>query len=209
MNLNDSLFQGRLLLFGAGGHGKVVADAALLGGTLALASDRNPALCHGELLPGVPLVGPDAVPAGIAAVHVAIGNNLWRKREADFFGHARLCSVIHPAAVVAASARLGAGSFVAALAVVAADAVLGVGAIVNHGAIVDHDCAVGAFCHVAPHATLGGAVRLGRRVLVGSGAIVLPGIEIADDIVVGAGAVVRHDLTEAGTYVGVPARRIA
>ncbi|WP_431097769.1 NeuD/PglB/VioB family sugar acetyltransferase [Polaromonas aquatica] len=209
MNLNDLLFQGHLLVFGAGGHGKVVADAALLCGAPALASDRNPVLCHGELLPGVRLVGVDAVPAEITAVHVAIGNNLWRKREADFFGHVRLRSVIHPAAVVAASARLGAGSFVAALAVVAPDASLGVGAIVNHGAIVDHDCTVGAFCHVAPHATLGGAVRLGQRVLVGSGAVVLPGVEIGDDVVVGGGAVVRHDLREAGTYVGVPARRIA
>lgn len=209
MNPTASLPLTGLLVFGAGGHGKVVADAAQLCGAAPLASDRNAALCRGELIAGVPLFGPEALPAGTAAVHVAIGNNLWREREAASWGHERLVTVVHPAAVVARSARLGAGSFVAATAVVATAAEIGVGAIINHGAVVDHDCVLGAFCHVAPNATLGGAVALGRRVLIGSGAVVLPGLRIGDDVVVGAGAVVRQDLTEAGTYVGTPARRIS
>ena len=80
--------------------------------------------------------------------------------------------------------------------------------IVNHGAVVDHDCVVGEFSHIAPHAALGGAVQVGRHVLVGGGATVLPGLRIADDVVIGAGAVVCDDLLHAGVYAGVPARRL-
>ena len=90
----------------------------------------------------------------------------------------------------------------------AAGAQLGVGVIVNHGAVVDHDCEVGSFSHIAPRAALSGAVRVGSRVLLGTGACVLPGLSICDDVVVGAGAVVHEHLTQAGVYAGVPARRI-
>jgi acetyltransferase-like isoleucine patch superfamily enzyme len=80
--------------------------------------------------------------------------------------------------------------------------------IVNHGAVVDHDVSVGDFSHVAPLVALGGAVQVGSRVLVGSGASVLPGVRIGDDIVVGAGAAVCDNLLEPGVYAGVPARRV-
>lgn len=199
-----------LLLFGAGGHGRVLADAAL--GNPAwlkiLASDRNPQMCHGELLPGVKLVLPETVLSLPMAVHVAIGNNLAREREASFWGAQRLVSIVHAAAVVSRFSQLGAGSFVAAGAVVAPGAMMGVGVIVNHAAVVDHDVQIGDFSHIAPHVTLGGAVVVGRRVLLGAGAVVLPSVQIVDDVIVGAGAVVTANIVQSGTYAGVPARRI-
>lgn len=200
-----------LLIFGAGGHGRVVADAARAAGVAGLlASDRNAALCQGELLPGVPLHLPDApAPAQASTVHVAIGHNTARERESQALGLKRLHTVCHPAASVSPFAQLGEGSFVAAQAVVAPDARLGLGVIVNHGAVVDHDCCIGDFAHIAPGAVLGGEVRIGPGVLVGAGAVVLPGRSIAAGAVVGAGAVVRDNIDSPGTWVGVPARRIA
>ncbi|MGH6626582.1 MAG: acetyltransferase [Burkholderiaceae bacterium] len=199
-----------LLLFGAGGHARVVADAALLTPAWrhVLACDRDPARCVGELLPDVPLL--PLLDAGRidTMVHVAIGNNAAREREAAFWGHERLVTVVHPQAVLSPFARLEAGCFVAAGAIVGPGARVGPGTIINHAAIIDHDVQVGAFSHIAPHATLGGAVGIGRRVLVGAGAVVLPGVTVADDVVIGAGAVVREALLEPGTYVGVPARRV-
>ena len=200
-----------LLIFGAGGHGRVVADAArAIGATGLLASDRNPAQCQGELLPGVPLHPPDApAPAQAMALHVAIGHNAARERESHALGLQRLHTVCHPAASVSPFAQLGAGSFVAAQAVVAPGAQLGLGVIVNHGAVVDHDCRIGDFAHIAPGVVLGGAVRIGTGVLVGAGAVVLPGRSVAVGAVVGAGAVVCDNIDSAGTWVGVPARRMA
>ena len=200
-----------LLIIGAGGHGRVVADAVLLArpGTRLCASDRDPARCVGELLPGVPLLIADAASAMLAAgVHIAIGGSAARELEANSWGLERLVTVVHPQASVSTHARLEPGCFVAAAAVVAPGAWLGACTIVNHGAVVDHDVEVGAFTHVAPGVVLGGAAKVGKRVLLGAGAVVLSSCTVCDDVVVGAGAVVLADLTEAGTYVGIPARRV-
>jgi sugar O-acyltransferase (sialic acid O-acetyltransferase NeuD family) len=199
-----------LLIFGAGGHGRVVADAALAGGAWlrVLASDRDPARCSGELLPGVALLPAYAATACAAAVHVAIGNAAARAKEVEALPAGLLVTVIHPAATVSAHARLAPGCFVAAQAVVAPGAELGLSVIVNHAAVVDHDVVIGEFSHIAPSAVLGGGAKVGKRVLVGSGAKLLPGLRIGDDIVIGAGAVVLDNLAEPGVYAGVPARRL-
>ncbi|WP_457279354.1 acetyltransferase [Polaromonas sp. P5_D5] len=199
-----------LIVFGAGGHGRVVADAALRGKrwTHIVASDRDPQRCHGELLPGVDLLGVQGLAVFPYLIHIAIGNNLSREREAVLWGYSRLASLIHPAAQVSPFCTIGEGCFAAACAVIAPSARVGVCVIVNHGAVVDHDALVGSFSHIAPNAVLGGEVKVGQRVLIGSGAVVLPGIVIADDVTVGAGAVVRANLVDAGVYAGVPARRI-
>lgn len=199
-----------LLLFGAGGHARVVADAALGTGDwpMLMGSDRDPDRCTGQLLPGIQLLPLTDERLQGVAVHVAIGDNRARQRESTALGMSRLASVTHRDASVAATAVIGLGSFVAARAVVAPGASLGIGVIVNHGAVVDHDVRVGDFTHIAPGAVLGGGVKLGRRVLVGAGAVVLPGLAVADDAVIAAGCVVHQSLYETGTYAGVPVRRL-
>jgi sugar O-acyltransferase (sialic acid O-acetyltransferase NeuD family) len=199
-----------LLIFGAGGHGRVVADAALLTGQWRrlLASDRDPARCSGELLAGVTLMRPDEAAAAATAVHVAIGNTAGRQKEVAALAAGRLASVVHPRASVSDQAQIAPGCFIAAQAIVAPGARLGTAVIVNHGAVVDHDVMVGDFSHIAPLVALGGGVQIGRRVLVGSGASVLPGVRIGDDVVIGAGAVVTRHLPEPGVYAGVPAARL-
>ena len=199
-----------LLVFGAGGHGRVVADAALLQQAWGLveASDRDPARCQGLLLPGVPLLDLATALARRSGIHIAIGSNTARQKEALLWSLERLVSVCHTKATVSTFAHIGAGCFIAANAVLAPGASLGAGCIVNHGAVVDHDVRLGAFSHVAPLACLGGGAVLGQRVLVGAAAVVLPGVVIGDDVVIGAGAVVNRPLFEPGIYAGVPARRL-
>lgn len=197
-----------LTILGAGGHGRVVADAAQCEGASVRATDRDPARCSGELLAGVALLPPDEALAGGGPVHVAIGNAQARRAEAGRLQAARLATVVHPGASVSAHARVGAGCFIAARAVVAPRARLGAGVIVNHGAVVDHDCEVGDFSHIAPNAALGGGVQVGADVLVGAGAVVLPGVRICEGAVIGAGAVVNENVTQPGVYAGLPARRV-
>ncbi|HEY0824810.1 MAG TPA: NeuD/PglB/VioB family sugar acetyltransferase [Ramlibacter sp.] len=197
-----------LLILGAGGHGRVVADAALAQGwERVLVSDRDPARSGQQLLPGMEVLPLEQALARAAVVHVAIGSAGAREREAKALG-LPLATVVHPRASMSRHAEIGAGCFVAAQAVVAPGARLGVAVIVNHGAVVDHDVEVGDFTHVAPLVALGGAVRIGSRVLLGSGCKVLPGVRVGDDVVVGAGAVVRGNLEGPGVYAGVPARRV-
>jgi acetyltransferase-like isoleucine patch superfamily enzyme len=80
---------------------------------------------------------------------------------------------------------------------------------VNTGAIVEHDASVGAFSHVAVRACLAGGSQLGAGCMLGAGATVIDGLSVCDDVTIGAGAVVTVTLSAAGTYVGVPARRLA
>ena len=199
-----------LLILGAGGHGRVVADAAQRQGRWRriLATDRDPSRCSGELLAGVHLMALEAALLLDAALHVAIGDAAARQSETAALAPGRLATVIHPLASVSSHAQVGDGCFIAAQTVVGPRARLGSGVIVNHGAIVDHDACIGDFCHIAPRAVLGGGVRLGARVLVGTGASVLPGLQVCADAVIGAGAVVHRPVMLAGVYAGLPARKI-
>jgi sugar O-acyltransferase (sialic acid O-acetyltransferase NeuD family) len=201
----------RLCIVGAGGHARVVADAALAAGIVApdmlwFADDR-PEL-HGRSLLGAPVIG------GVSAIkhgmrfHVAIGSGETRFRlQAQLVALGAVpVTVIHPRAVVSVHASVGAGSFVAAGAIVGPQVVLGDGVIVNHNAVIDHDCQVSSWTHIAPQAALGGSVQIGELTIVGAGSTVLPGKRLGARLVVGAGSVVVRNAPEGVVIMGVPAR---
>ena len=201
----------RFILIGAGGHAKVVFDAAVAAGTPAHAItvvDDNESL-DGAVFLSVKITSGGSAAAGNQACHVAIGRDLIRRdvQQRLAMSGATFRTVCHPAATIASSATIGWGTFVAAGAVIGPDAQLGEGVVVNHGAVVDHDCVVGSFSHVAPNATLGGGVTIGSRVLIGAGAIVLPGLNIGQDAVIAAGAVVVRDVPVGRTMVSAIAAR--
>lgn len=199
-----------IVLIGAGGHAKVVADALLKSGRQRaeiILLDQAEARVGTTILGiAVERYAPELVSR--RSFHVCIGNNDVRRRFFDELSEGLPLTVIHPNAILAEQSRIEAGSFVAAQAVVGPDAIIGRGCIVNHGAVIDHEVTIDGFCHVAPGATLGGTVRLGAAVLVGAGANVLPGITIGANTIVGAGSVVVNNLLPNVTYAGVPARRL-
>ncbi|HEX8339660.1 MAG TPA: acetyltransferase [Tepidisphaeraceae bacterium] len=203
-----------IVIIGAGGHGKVVLDAVLCAGRDQVIGflDADPAT-HGRLICGVEVLGsPNALArmarGGARGVIVAIGNNRVRQQYAveAAAGGIELVNAIHPAATVSRFATVGRNVFVAAGAVVCADARLADGVVVNTAAVVDHECDVATAAHLCPGAVLTGRVRVGERAFVGAGARVLPCLRIGSDSVVGAGAVVRADVPDGTTAVGVPAR---
>lgn len=117
-------------------------------------------------------------------------------------------NIVHSFAWVSPRARLGRGNFIGAGVVVAPHARLGDFNFINRCATVGHDTAIGSFTHVGPNAALAGRCRVGDRSFLGIGSSVIDGVTIGDDVTLGAGAAAVKDLTEAGTYVGVPARRL-
>lgn len=115
-------------------------------------------------------------------------------------------AVIHPRATVGQRVALGAGSIVCPGAIITVDCQIGRGLTMNLGATIGHDCTVGDWVNLSPGAKVSGRCRIGDCVDIGTNATVIPGIRIAKGAIIGAGAVVTRDITEAGTYVGVPAR---
>ncbi len=201
----------RLAILGASGHGKVVAEAALLAGWLEVCFyDDNWPTCArnghwqvdgtgASLLVSSPSFDGVIVAIGDGRVRLDKQNML---READ----ATLITVVHPRACLSQFASVGAGSVLLAGAIVSVDATLGAACIVNSGATVDHDCALGDAVHIAPGAHLSGGVSIGNRSWVGVGASVRQDIRIGADVIVGAGAVVVNDVPDGATVIGSPAR---
>lgn len=197
----------RLIIIGASGHGKVVADIAVLNGYKDIAFlDNNPKI---NTCAGYPVLGPDAMALELDGdVFVAIGNAEARKRLIERYKTRSFPVLIHPSAVVAESAEVGAGSVVMAGAVINSGARIGQGCIINTSSSVDHDCIIEDFCHISVGTHLSGTVMVGARTWIGTGAIVSNNINICGGCIIGAGAVVIKDIIEPGTYVGVPAKRI-
>jgi len=200
-----------ILVLGAGGHGKVVADILCRAGTPAMGFLDDDPETWGTTRLGLPVLGGiptyrEHMPGGLV---LGVGDIAARKAIVDSLGgDARdlWCNAIHPRAIVARSVRLGSGITVVAGAVVNPDSVLGDHSVVNTGATVDHDCVLGDFAHIGPGAHLAGGVRVGRDAFIGIGASITQGIEIGEGAIVGAGSVVIDHVPSHVTVKGVPAR---
>ena len=198
-----------LRILGAGGHAKVALEAWRSRGGEIRALHDDLAELHGRKILGVTVVGSLAEAlASSDPIHLAIGDNATRRRIGGSLEDERCPRVVHSAAQLSPSARLGAGILVCAGAVIQAEANIGRHTIVNSLALVEHDVEIGPFSHIAPGVRLGGEVSIGTGALIGIGAVVLPGIRIGRDARVGAGAVVIRDVPDGAIFVGNPARAI-
>lgn len=202
-----------VLVYGAGGHGRVVLDAALRVPALRVVGvlDDDASRC-GERVLGVEILGNALIlsESKYRSCHVvvAIGDPAAREAAAARVVASGLgfVAVVHPTAFLGHGASIGEGAMILPMAVVHTEATVCPHAIINTGAIVEHDCVVGEFSHISPGVCLGGAVHVGRAAHVGIGACVLPGVRIGEAAVVGAGAAVVDDVAPHTIVVGVPAR---
>jgi sugar O-acyltransferase (sialic acid O-acetyltransferase NeuD family) len=210
----------RVLVWGAGGHGRVVTDLVRAAGHRVRGYiDRNVSLLGNGMVadPACIMITESEwlnemshrrQARGFDALALGIGSNDVRQACFQKCTHVAMPPLVQPAAWVSPSAALGSGTVVLATAVVNAGAHLGCAVIVNSGAIVEHECFVGDAAHVSPGAVLCGGVRVGNRAWIGAGAVVIPNIRIGEGATVGAGAVVVRDVPDGVTVVGNPARAL-
>lgn len=200
----------KLIIIGASGHGRVVADIAKKNGYEDIAFlDDN---CELRSCGAYPVLGTseDVMKHKDADFIVAIGNAKSRERiqrQIETFVH--ITTLIHPDVVVSDDAVLGIGTVIMAGAVINPGVIIGRGCIINTCSSVDHDCQIGDFVHISVGAHIAGAVVVGNSTWVGIGATVTNNVNICKNCMIGAGAVVIKDIGEEGIYVGVPAERIA
>ena len=192
----------KLIIIGASGHGKVVADIASLNGytdIVFLDDDENLKECG-----GYPVIGKTAEAYNMDGDKiVAIGNARTRERIQN---NLQTITLIHPDAVIAHDVVIGEGTVIMAGVIINSYTRIGRGCIINTASSVDHDCKLNDYVHVAVGSHICGTVSVGDRTWIGAGATVSNNIEIGNDVTVGAGAVVVKDIRESGTYIGVPAR---
>lgn len=203
----DSTTVNRLIIIGASGHGKVVADIARLNGYSDIVFlDNNSEI---ETCAGYPVLGPDTMTSELQGdLFVAVGDAVIRKKLMER-EHERFFPVlIHPSAVIAEGVVIGKGSVVMAGAVINPDTRIGEGCIINTCSSVDHDCILESFVHISVGAHLCGTVKVGCETWIGAGTTIRNNINICCNCMVGAGTVVISDIKEFGTYVGVPAKKI-
>lgn len=194
----------KLVIIGAGGHGRVVADIARLNGyeDIVFLDEADVPLASGKVSDYVKYTDADFI--------VAIGNNHIREKIQCMLveNNCKVVPLVHPNAVIGSNVEIGSGSVAMAGAVVNTGARIGNGVILNTCCSVDHDCRVNDYCHISVGAHLAGSVTVGKSSFVCAGATVINNIAICDECVIGAGAVVVRNIEKTGTYIGVPAKAL-
>lgn len=202
----------KIAIIGASGHGKVIADIALRCGYKEVAFlDDNPSV---KIVGKYKVLGSSALAYNLALdgydFIVGIGNaNIRERIQNELINDGcNVVTLVHPNAEVAYNSCIGKGTVVMAGAVIGTRAVIGNGCIINTLSVVGCDNEIGDYAHVSVGACTGDNVQVTAKSWVGIGSKIESRINIAAQVVLGAGACVVNDIDEAGTYVGVPARKI-
>ncbi|MBY0382789.1 MAG: acetyltransferase [Xanthobacteraceae bacterium] len=214
----DQVYKQRLAIFGTSGHAAVVADAAEKSGLFDVIGYVGEIGQGDEPIMGYPVLGTDSDVAQIKEVHridaviVAVGDNAARRKIAETVRLSQpalsFATVLHPSVIVAKGVFIGCNTFVAAGAIVGPRTKIGSDCIINTGAKLDHDNTLEDFASVAPGVVSGGNCLIGQGSAIGIGAVIIHGIRIGSDTVIGGGAVVVDDLPDGVVAYGNPARVI-
>lgn len=193
----------KVIIIGAGGHARVIADIITLSGDIVLGflDDKDP-----QEFPGVSILGKlSDIPEFQRDAYfiVGIGNNQIRKQIMESLD-VNWSTAIHPSAVIASDVEIGMGTAIMANAVINTGSKIGRGVIINTAATIDHDNSISDFVHISPGVHLGGTVNIGSVTWIGIGAIVINNIDICGECIIGAGSLVIKNITVSGQYYGSP-----
>ena len=207
----------RIAVIGASEHARVVADIVKSVSQFSFVGFIDNAKSVGAEVEGARVLGPDThirslqTKYGMDAFAIGVGDNSVRSKivtKLSTQGFMNYVSLVHPAAHVSDSAKIGAGAVVCAGACVGIGASVGDHAIINTHASVDHDARVGCYASVAPGSVMGGASSLGDYSALCIGAVVTHGVAVGKNTVVGAGSVVLKSVDDDLVVYGCPAKKI-
>lgn len=200
----------RIVIIGASGHGKVVADIAKLNDyeeIVFLDDDVSKTVCGRYAVVGTASDIDDYQDYDFI---VAIGNNLIRKKMIEILEDKKvnIVTLIHPTSVIADDVVIDKGCVVSANCVINAASIIKKGCIINTSSSIDHDCIIEDYVHVSPGVHVAGSVHIGKCCWLGIGTSVINNVSIVANSVIGAGSTVINDVNESGTYVGSPIRKV-
>lgn len=204
-----------VIVIGAGGHGRVVADALQMSGRIVLGFLEANLDLHGRTIDDVRVLGGEELLSNYSPESVNFANGIGStvSTEARRTVYERLKSggyrfetICHPSAIIARLAQISSGVQIMAGAVIQPGAFIGENTIINTAAVVDHDCTIGQHCHIAPGVVLSGDVQVGDSCHIGTGASVIQCVGIGAGSLVAAGSMVIQDVPPNTCVAGVPAR---
>jgi sugar O-acyltransferase (sialic acid O-acetyltransferase NeuD family) len=200
-----------VIIFGAGGHARSVADVMLSSSPDAHITFVDESAKPEEEIFGFDVVTNLDIPAESDGreYFVAIGNNGKRKAQREILGQLATSEVLALDAHIGKDAEIGAGVFIGHAAYIGPLVKIGEGTIINTRALIEHEGEIGANSQISPGAIIAGRVKLGENVFVGIGARIIDGITVCSDVVIGASATVVESIESPGTYVGTPARIVS
>lgn len=190
-----------IVILGAGGHAHVIADIVLAEGNNVVAfldDDITQQDCNGLISNYIKYSDCEFI--------IGIGNNNIREKLSEL--NLKWHTAIHPSCVISPTVKIGEGTVIMPNSVINARSRIGRHCIINSGAIVEHDNIINDFVHISVGARLGGTVTIGKNTLIGIGTTIKNDISICKDCIIGAGAIVVKNITESGTYIGVPVKKI-
>lgn len=196
-----------MVLYGAGGHAKVIYDIILSNNMLLeyLVDDNPPAdfFHHLEIFTPAEnlLKGKNVI--------IAIGNGSVRENVADKIKN--ICdfeTLIHYSAFVSRFSDVGKGTVVMPQVCVNAEVKIGQHCIINTASVIEHDCVIEDYVHISPSVTLAGNITIKKRAQIGIGTRIIQGVTVGEDAIIGAGAVIIEDVPPGATVVGNPGKII-
>lgn len=193
-----------LYLYGASGHGKVIAEIAEENGfriqAFIDADETKTSILNYKVI--------HQIPSNLSSLIISIGNNHIRKKIVKINNQVTYPVLIHPSANVSKRSTIGHGSVVMAGVSINSDSTIGKHCIINTNASIDHDCLIEDFVHVSPNAALAGNVTVGEGTHIGIGACIIQGVKIGKWCTIGAGSVILNDVPDGATVVGNPGKVI-
>lgn len=202
-----------VIIIGAGGHAKVIADIIEKSGDEIVGFLDDNKKMGTTIIKEYKMLGdfnnrfPLAIANSDYEFIIAIGDNK-KREEISHSPNLKFYTAIHPSAQIGLDVEIQEGTVIMANACINSSAKIGKHCIINTGAIIEHDNIIEDFVHISPNVALGGTVKIGENTHVGIGSIAKNNITICKNCIIGAGAVVVKDILEEGTYVGVPAKRM-
>ena len=204
-----------VVLIGAGGHCRAVADIILRQNQLHIKGLLDTALEPGSQVDGMEVLGGDNKIAQLCeqgfAMLITVGQLNTSPVRQKIANELESYKAIQPvvicnSAVIAISAKISPGTVVFPNAVVGANVRIGKNCILNSNCVTEHDSIIGNNTHISTSATVNGQCRIGSNCFVGSGSVIKQNVSLADECIVGACSFVNRDLQSGSKVLGIPTR---
>jgi UDP-N-acetylbacillosamine N-acetyltransferase len=191
-----------IYIYGASGHGLVVADIAKACGYIDIIfidDGINDYLSFDKinLDSKIPFV-------------LGVGSNKIRKllfnkvKKHNF----KIETLVHPSSIISNNTIIGEGSIVMPNVVINSGSIIGKAVILNTSSVIEHENFIEDFVHISPSVSLAGNVKIGQLSHIGINSCIIQGLEVGHNSVIGAGSVVTKNIASNKLSYGNPCREI-